>query len=93
MKVKLLLVAVTVGVMMLSACGGDNTAHECDLCTLSDHLAAIGTPGPSDHCETGHGADGHRLECNACESNCAPKAASLRCGNATDSSVCSDGIY
>jgi hypothetical protein len=85
---------VLLGVLFLSACGGgDNTAHECDLCTLADHQAALGTPGPSDHCATGHGADGHRLECNACERNCTPQAASLRCGNDLDSSVCADGVF
>ena len=84
------------GVLFLSACGGGgggSTANECQLCTLADHQAALGTPGPSDHCTTGHGADGHRLECNACESGCTPAAAPLRCGNDTDSSVCSDGVY
>jgi hypothetical protein len=81
------------GVLSLSACGGSNSANECDLCTLADHYAALGTPGPSDHCATGHGANGHRLECASCESKCAPAAASLRCANNTDSSVCPDGVY
>ncbi len=82
------------GLLMVAACGGgSSTANECDTCTLADHQAALGTPGPGDHCASGHGADGHRLECNACESSCTAAAASLRCGNSTDSSVCSDGIY
>jgi len=90
-----LLAIVVVGIATLSACGGGSSAAgECELCTLAEHMVALGTPGPTaDHCATGHGADGHRLECNACERNCAPAAASLRCGNATDSSVCSDGVY
>lgn len=91
----LLTIVAAAGLLILSACGsGNSSASECDLCTLQEHYAALGTPGPvPDHCATGHGADGHRLECNACESKCAPNAASLRCGNATDSSVCVDGIY
>jgi hypothetical protein len=33
------------------------------------------------------------LECASCQRNCAPHAASLRCGNNLDSTVCQDGIY
>jgi len=93
-KVRLTMALIVGVLMLLSACGGgSNTANECDLCSLADHQSALGTPGPADHCATGHGADGHRLECNGCQSSCAPEAASLRCGNDTDSSVCVDGIY
>lgn len=89
-----LLLPIAVSVLLFAGCGGGGTANECDLCTLAEHLTALGTPGPTaDPCATGHGADGHRLECASCESNCAPQAASLRCGNDTDSSVCADGIY
>lgn len=87
---------ILLSVLFLPACGGggDNSAHECDLCTLAEHQYALGTPGPTqDHCASGHGADGHRLECNACEQGCTSQSVSLRCGNDADSSVCADGVY
>jgi hypothetical protein len=93
MRLTWILAVSAAGLLALSACGsGSSSAQECQLCTLQDHQAALGTPGV-DTCATGHGADGHRLECNACESNCAADAASLRCGNDTDSSACVDGVY
>ncbi len=84
-----LVAAFSVGIVGLSGCGGgSDTANECDLCTLAEHTGQV-----ADHCATGHGADGHRLECASCRSHCTAEAASLRCGNSTDTSVCADGIY
>ena len=88
---KQLIVVLTLmfGLLFVAACGGgSNTASACDLCTLAEHTGQI-----PDHCATGHGINGHRLECASCQRNCAPDAASLRCGNNLDSTVCKDGIY
>ena len=83
--------ALMLSLLGLAACGGgggSSSASECELCTLAEHTGQI-----PDHCKTGHGANGHRLECAQCQSNCAPNGASLRCGNNLDSSVCRDGVY
>jgi hypothetical protein len=85
----LVAIALMLGLLSMTACGGgSNTAKPCDLCTLPEHTGQI-----PDHCATGHGINGHRLECASCQRNCAPHAASLRCGNNLDSTVCQDGIY
>jgi hypothetical protein len=85
------IVAMMVFVCLLETAGcggGGSTASECELCTLAEHTGQV-----FDHCQTGHGANGHRLECAQCQRNCAPNAASLRCANNLDSTVCKDGIY
>jgi hypothetical protein len=85
----LLAMGLTLGLLSMAACGGgSSSASACDPCTLAEHTGQV-----PDHCQTGHGANGHRLECAQCQSNCDPHAASLRCGNNLDTSVCADGIY
>jgi hypothetical protein len=82
-------VVLMLSLLSVAACGGgSSSASACDPCTLAEHTGQV-----PDHCQTGHGSNGHRLECAQCQQNCTAGAASLRCGNNLDTTVCTDGIY